>query len=172
MTDGQTDGQTELLYQYRASVCRRAIKTAATIVMKLAQYTDNGSSIFFHILYFSIIFCVQLALRDDLERSYLANQHFKHFTVCEGPVFDVCCALHRLLTWIIIIIIIIIYFNVGYVYQTIFWTKSFHEAMLVSFTGELLQFQRQQHEVVGQQLYIHLDYDSRRSPPPREIFPG
>jgi len=26
-TDGQRDGQTELLYQYRASVCWRAIKT-------------------------------------------------------------------------------------------------------------------------------------------------
>jgi len=43
--------------------------------------------------------------------------------------------------------------------------------MLVSFTGELLQFQRQQHEVVGQQLYIHLDYDSRRRPPPPGDIP-
>jgi len=33
-TDRQTDGQTELLYQYRASVCWRAIKTEISILWR------------------------------------------------------------------------------------------------------------------------------------------
>jgi len=36
-TDRQTDGQTNLLYQYRASICSRTIKTEQNEIAKAAK---------------------------------------------------------------------------------------------------------------------------------------
>jgi len=40
-TDGRTDRQTKMLYQYRASVCCRAIKTAANSKASAALYCTS-----------------------------------------------------------------------------------------------------------------------------------
>ena len=44
-TDRQTDGRTDLLYQYRASVCRRAIKIDVVDVEYLLIYLFSNVSV-------------------------------------------------------------------------------------------------------------------------------
>ena len=48
-TDRQTDRRTELLYQYRASVCCRAIKTDTVRATTHATQTRSGSAYLYYV---------------------------------------------------------------------------------------------------------------------------